>query len=170
MFRKTFCLCHFAIFNTHHLLSLLDGLFNLSASGMDMERKIMHCRCQFLGSPSSPTALRLPKVTFSSCLSAFRCLKGLRRAQWANLMCLSFNVTHGSDRAMKDSLFWRLGTCFVAGDDYAINCYPGVFCFTCRLFPINFIDLSIALPQEDESKPKHTCVVFFGSPSGQEES
>eukprot|EP00913_Durusdinium_trenchii_P009093 g8549.t1 len=25
-------------------------------------------------------------VTFSSCLSAFRCLKGLRRAQWANLM------------------------------------------------------------------------------------
>ncbi|CAK9006047.1 unnamed protein product [Durusdinium trenchii] len=31
-------------------------------------------------------------VTFSSCLSAFRCLKGLRRAQWANLMSVLFPV------------------------------------------------------------------------------
>ncbi|CAK9070932.1 unnamed protein product [Durusdinium trenchii] len=31
-------------------------------------------------------------VTFSSCLSAFRCLKGLRRAQWANLMPHRFPV------------------------------------------------------------------------------
>ena len=36
-------------------------------------------------------------------------------------------------------------------------CYPGGFGFTCRLFPINFIDLAGTLSQENESKPKHTC-------------
>ena len=38
--------------------------------------------------PTLKPLCRTSKVTFSSCLSAFRCLKGLRRAQWANLMYL----------------------------------------------------------------------------------
>ena len=38
--------------------------------------------------PTLKPLCRTSKVTFSSCLSTFRCLKGLRRAQWANLMYL----------------------------------------------------------------------------------
>eukprot|EP00439_Symbiodinium_sp_Y106_P080985 s101_g19.t2 len=41
-------------------------------------------------------------VVFTSCLSAFRCLKGLRRAQWANLMSVLFPIP-----VTVYSVFWK---------------------------------------------------------------
>ncbi|CAE7041745.1 unnamed protein product [Symbiodinium sp. CCMP2456] len=41
-------------------------------------------------------------VVFTSCLSAFRCLKGLRRAQWANLMSVMFPIP-----VTVYSVFWK---------------------------------------------------------------
>ena len=53
-----------------------------------------YCGCSYF--ISAATLIRISAigvgVTFSSCLSAFRCLKGLRRAQWANLMSVLFPV------------------------------------------------------------------------------
>ena len=99
-----FVFCPFAIFDMHHVLSLLHCLFNLIACRN--EYGTIPAQVWILWESLHPQrALRLPKVTFSSCLSAFRCLKGLRRAQWANLMCLSVNRARGHmDRRMKASL------------------------------------------------------------------
>ena len=59
---------------------------------------------------------------------------------------------------MKDSLFWGLGTCFFHRDDYAINLLS-----RCFWFHLSFVSYKlqrppiVALPQENESKPKHMC-------------
>jgi len=53
-----------------------------------------HCGCSYDISNGSLSNLLLigVGVTFQSILTAFRCLKGLRRAQWANLMSVTFPV------------------------------------------------------------------------------
>jgi len=52
------------------------------------------CGCSYFINATSLVRIVMigASVVFTSCLSAFRCLKGLRRAQWANLMSVLFPI------------------------------------------------------------------------------